>query len=430
MTVRTVFVGTCDLSGQVRGRAVPYSRQQAVLDRGTGWLPANLALTCFGPIAEPNAFGSVGDLRLRPDPGTGIDLPGDDDTPGVRLYLADQTALDGTGWSADPRAMATAALDRLREATGLTVFASFEHEFVLSGLPATTSLTFHRFRAAEAFGSDLVDLLEAVGFEPENWLPEYGEAQYEITLSPAAGLISADRAILLRELVRDLARRRGLAATFAPLTDPESVGNGVHVHLSLRDADGNPVLYDPTRPGQLSALGARFCAGILAHARAVTAMTAGSPVSFLRLRPHRWSAGGAFLGERNREALLRISPTHTLAGADPATQFNVEYRAADATANPWLVLGTLVAAGLQGILGGYDEATVYPETATEEQLASVPTLPASLPEALAALGADQVAAGWYDPTLLATYLSVKNAELAAVDGLTDADRCRRVADAY
>jgi glutamine synthetase len=416
---RTVFVGTCDLSGQYRGRAVPYSRHQSVLDHGTGWVPANLALTCFGPIAEPNAFGSVGDLRLLPDPATGVEHDG------VLLYLATQSTTDGEPWHACPRAMLVGTLERLQRETGLRVLASFEHEFTLRGTAATSAMTFGRLRAADAFGTALVDLLEAAGLEPENWLPEYGDAQYEITLRPADGLVAADRAVLLRELVRDLSRRHGLSATFAPLLDPEAVGNGVHVHLSLRDADGRPALYDPARPGGLSELGARFCAGVLRHAPALTALTAASPVSFLRLRPHRWSSGGAFLGERNREALLRISPTVRMAGADPAAQFNVEYRAADGTANPWLTLGAVVAAGLQGILDGYDEPTVHTSEPT-----GVPPLPGSLEEALDALGADAVAASWFDPTLLSTYVSVKRAELAALDGLKDADRCQRLADVY
>ncbi|GLI01775.1 type I glutamate--ammonia ligase [Phytohabitans aurantiacus] len=432
MSARTAFVGTCDLSGRYRGRAVPYSRHQAALDRGVGWVPANAALTCFGPIAEPNAFGSVGDLRLMPDPATAVEIP---EPPGVVLYLADQTTTDGDPWAVCPRATLARILERLRRETGLTVLASFEHEFTLAGTgPAGThpasAMTFERLRAAEPFGSDLVDLLERAGLEPENWLAEYGDAQYEVTLSPAGGLVAADRAVLLRELVRDLARRRGMSASFAPLTGPDATGNGVHVHLSLRDELDRPVLYDPARPGRLSALGARFCAGVLKHAAALTAVTAASAVSFLRLRPHRWSAGGAFLGERNREALLRIGPTVEIAGADPARQFNIEYRAADATANPWLVLGALVAAGLRAITDGYPEAPVYAGAASDAELAGVPPLPASQPEALAALESDPVAAGWFDPLLLSTYLAVKRAELAALDGLKDADRCRSYADVF
>ncbi|MET7904599.1 glutamine synthetase family protein [Streptomyces sp. NPDC005355] len=426
----TVFVATCDLAGQVRGRAVPFSDHASVLRTGTGWVPANLAISAFGPIAPDNVFGSVGDLRLIPDPATGIDIPADGVHPGVRLYLADQTLPDGEPWTCCPRTFLRDALEDLRRRTGLEVVASIEHEFALGGLPDSRPFSLRRFRDAEPFGSDLVRLLEQAGLEPENWLPEYGDGQFEITLRPGTALEAADRAVLLKELVRDLARRRRLPVTFAPILDPAGVGNGVHLHLSLRDVDGHPVLFDPVRPGRLSATGSQFAAGILHHAPALTAWTAPSPVSFLRLTPHRWSAGGVFLAEANREALLRICPTTQIGGSDPAGQFNLEFRAADATANPWLALGVLVRAGLEGLTGDYQKPTVWPEDTKESDLADVPTLPASLEEALDALEADEVVGSWFDPRLLATQLAVKRSELAQLEGLDDLARIRKVSDVY
>ncbi|GAA3111439.1 glutamine synthetase family protein [Streptosporangium carneum] len=422
----TVFAATCDLAAQLRGRAVPASREEALLRGGTGWVPADLAITSFGPIAE-NVFGSTGDLRLMPDPSTRVDIPADGDVPAVRLYLADQTLPDGTPWECCPRGFLASAVADLRAELGVTVVASFEHEFTLSGLPSSPPFSFERYRTAEPFGSELVTLLEEAGFEPETWLPEYGEAQHEITLSPADGLVAADRAVLLRELVRDLARRRGLRAGFAPLPDPEGSGNGVHIHLSFRDADGRPALHDPSRPGGLSELGTRLSAGILRHASALTAVTAASPVSFLRLTPHRWSAGGAFLAERNREAMLRICPG---TGPDAGAQLNLEYRAADATANPWLALGVLLRAGLEGIRRNYPEPVVWPESATEAELADAQPLPTSQREALDALEKDDVVRGFLPADLLTTYLSVKRAELEALAGLDDTERCRRIADVH
>ncbi|GAA2907837.1 glutamine synthetase [Streptosporangium fragile] len=422
----TVFVATCDLAAQLRGRAVPASREEAVLRSGTGWVPADLAITCFGPIAE-NVFGSAGDLRLMPDPATRVDVPADEDVPGTRIYLADQTLPDGTPWECCPRTFLAAAVAELQAELGVTAVASFEHEFTLAGLPSTPPFSFARYRTAEPFGSDLVTLLQDAGLAPETWLPEYGDAQHEITLSPAEARTAADRAVLLRELVRDLARRRGLRAGFAPLPDPSGSGSGVHIHLSFRDAAGRPALYDPDRPGGLSELGARFSAGILRHAPALAAVTAASPVSFLRLTPHRWSAGGVFLAERNREAMLRICPG---TGPDAGAQFNLEYRAADATANPWLALGVLLRAGLEGIRRGYPEPTVWPESATEAELAAVPPLPKTQEEALKALEDDEVVRGFFAPDLLTTYLAVKRAELAALDGMSDAVRCRRIADVH
>ena len=429
----TVFVATCDLSGQVRGRAVPHSDEEDVLRGGTGWVPANLGITSFGPIAPGAAFGSTGDLRLLPAESTRTDIPADPDAgkPGLRLYLADQTQLDGEPWACCPRTFLRTVLDELRETTGLSVTASFEHEFTLEGLPTTRPFSLQRLRAAEPFGSDLLALLDGAGLRPENWLPEYGEDQFEITLRPADALTAADRAVLLRELVRDLATRRGLRAGFAPLPDPDGSGNGVHIHLSLQDADGRPVLHDPTRPGSLSEPGVRFAAGILRHARALTAWTAPSPTSYLRLTPHRWSAGGVFLAERDREALLRICPTSRLGGGDAARQFNLEYRAADATANPWLALGVLIRAGLAGLHGDpadYPRPKVWPESTDESDLAAVPALPRTLPEALQALEADKVACSWFDPDLLTTHLAVRHGELAHLDGFDgDAARARETA---
>ncbi|MGW5157925.1 glutamine synthetase family protein [Nonomuraea wenchangensis] len=432
MTTGTVFVATCDLAAQVRGRAAPVSRLEQTLRNGVGWVPANLALNCFGDLAGGNVFGSVGDLRLMPDPATAIDLPADEGTPGARLYLADQTGLDGSPWPGCPRSFLRAALDDLRERAGLEIHASFEHEFMLEGGEPGDEppFSFQRARRAEPFGTDLVTLLEGAGLEPETWLPEYGPGQFEITLRPAPGLVAADRAVLLRELVRDLARRRGHRATFAPIADPDSVGNGVHVHFSLRQADGGgPVMYDADAPGRLSAVAAAFAAGVLEHAGAVVAVTAPSPSSSIRLTPHRWSSGGVFLAERNREALLRIAPTLAIGDADPAAQLHLEYRAADATANPWLVLGVLVRAGLAGLAAG-EPARVWPESSSEADLAGEPPLPASLPEALAALEADEVARGWFPPELLHTFLTVKRTELDHVAGLPSHELCRKVADVY
>ncbi|MEV7965762.1 glutamine synthetase family protein [Sphaerisporangium sp. NPDC088356] len=429
MTNKTVFVATCDLAAQVRGRAVPASRLEQTLRTGVGWVPANLALSCFGALTPDNLFGSVGDLRLLPDPDAALDISDDGEIPGTRVYLADQTDLDGRPWAGCPRNFLTRALDDLFAATGLRVHASFEHEFMLGGQADHPPFSFQRLRAAEPFGTELVSALEAAGLEPESWLPEYGSGQFEITLRPAPGMVSADRAILMRELVRDLARRRGLPVTFVPIADPADVGNGVHVHFSLSDADGRPVMFDADAPGRLSSLAARFAGGILRHAPAVVAVTAPNPSSYLRLTPHRWSAGGAFLADRNREALLRIAPTVQIGDADPSRQLHLEYRAADATANPWLVLGVLIRAGLAGLADG-EPARVWPETATEADLAAEPSLPTGLAEALDALESDEVARGWFPDELLSTFLAVRRAELAAVSGLPEIELCRKVARVY
>lgn len=426
---RPLFVATCDLAAQVRGRSVPGSAVASTMQRGVGWVPANLALPSSGPIA-PNPFGSTGDLRLMPDEATAIDLEARGDLPAISMVLANQTNTDGSAWECCPRTFALTALADLKRETGLELISSFEHEFMISGQPDAAAFSFARHRGIEPYGSTLVQLVENAGLAPETWLPEYGDGQFEITVEPVGGIASADRAILLRELVRDLARQHGHAVTFAPLVDPDGSGNGVHVHLSLLDEDGQPALHDANAPAGLSKIGQQFAAGILEHARALLAITAPSPVSYLRLTPHRWSAGGVFLAERNREALLRICPTSTAGGGDPRRQFNVEFRAADATANPWLVLGVLARAGLAGIQGEAPAPDIWPESVSEDQLVGVPSVPADLPEALEAFESDSVVSGWFAPDLLTTIGEVRRAELAAVEGLSPTERCRKFADVY
>jgi len=424
----TTFVATCDLAAVVRGRSVPRSAAASVRSKGVGWVPADLALTAFGPIA-PNRYGSVGDLRLLPvtEP---VTVPGDDQRPAVDLVIAEQVQTDGSPWAGCPRSFARRALQDLADATGLRMIASFEHEFMLRDLPATAPFSWNRQRRAEPFGTELVELLEGAGLEPETWLPEYGDGQYEITLTPTDALVAADRALLLRELVRDLAERRGHDATFAPIVDPSGSGNGVHLHFSLVDADGNAALHDPAAPSGLSEIGLRFAAGVIAHAPAILAISAPSPVSHLRLGPDRWSARGPFLAERNREAMLRICPTSTVGGGDPARQYNLEFRATDATANPWLVLGMIARAGLRGILDELAAPAILPEEVGPEQLAGTPVFATTLEESLRDLEADPLASAWLDVDLLDTFLNVKRAEIAAVADLTESERCTKVADVY
>jgi len=223
--------------------------------------------------------------------------------------------------------------------------------------------------------------------------------------------------------------------SFTPLLDPEQAGNGVHIHLSLLDADGRPLFYDAERTGNLSELAGRFAAGILLHSRALSAITAPSPISATRLQPHRWSAGAVCLARQNREALLRIPPLLTLAAADPAMQLRLEYRGADATANPYLALGAIIRAGLDGVRSRLDTPPILerdPATLDEREAATygVGAQPSSLEESLQALAEDETARGWMPPELYEAYVGVKRAELEAVAGLDISEVCRRYASIY
>jgi glutamine synthetase len=427
----------CDLGAIVRGRSLPADQLFDQAERGVGWVPANHALTPIGTLAEPNPFGSTGDLRLVPDLETRVRV---EPVPGggsgaLELVLCDITETDGRPWECCPRGFLKAALDRLRSETGLRLLASFEHEFQLLGeAPAALAFSLEAHRRAEPFPAQVFAALRQAGAAPERFMPEFAAHQFEIPVEPAEGVAAADRAVVLREVVREAARRCGQRATFAPLLDPEQAGNGVHVHLSLIDEGGAAALYDGAGQACLSDLGASFAAGVLLHADALSAICAPSPVSAARLAPHRWSAGAACLGLQNRETLLRVPPLVAALG-DEASQLRLEYRGADATCNPYLALGAIVLAGLDGVRAGLAAPPLLQRDPSEldddeAERFRVGGLPRSLQDALAALARDDTARAWMSPLLYEAYVAVKRAEISAAQDQELDELCRRYGDIY
>jgi glutamine synthetase len=400
-------------------------------------VPANLSLTPFDIIADPNPWGSRGDLRLLPDAGARFRVDAWRAATPLDLVLCDIVEGDGSDWPGCIRTLARQALGDLHRETGMTLVTSFEQEYTIEGANWETAPAFslQALRRADPYGPELIAALGEAGVEPDVFIPEYGRDQFEISIGHVGGIASADRAIVVREIVREVTRLFGWRASFAPKRAPDAVGNGVHVHMSLLDAAGAPVLYDPGRPGRLSAAGGSFLAGIMRHMRALVALTAPSVASYLRLQPHNWSSAYTWLGERDREATLRICPTVEIGGADPARQFNVEFRGADATASPYLVLAMLARAGLEGLRSRLPAPTIVdidPTTVTEEKRSTLGLhrLPTSLSAALDALLADQTVVSWFPPVLLETYVGMKRQELQLLDGLDAREICRRYSAVY
>jgi glutamine synthetase len=415
-TTDLVALVCCDLGAIVRGRSVPAAQLDERLSEGVGWVPANHALTPLGPVAEPNPFG--------------------DGVPALELILCDIVETDGRPWECCPRDFLRDTLQELEAALDIRAVASFEQEFqlVLDSPPALP-FSLEAQRRAEPFATAVMTALVEAGTQPERFFAEYAPHQFEIPVEVADGLASADRSVVVREVVREIARREGMRASFAPLLDPAQAGNGVHIHLNLLDAAGRSMLYDGGRPACLSEFGGRFAAGILKHAPALSALTAPSPTSAARLQPHRWSAGAVCLAERNREALLRIPPLVSLDGGDPARQLHLEYRGADAAANPYLALAAVIRAGLDGVRSELPTPPILDRDPAqlddaEAERYGVAALPASLGDALKALAEDEVARGWMSPLLYDAYLSVKQAELGATADLDLSELCTRYAAIY
>ena len=433
-----VTLVTTDFAAITRGRSLPAHRYDEDPSTTVGWVPANASLTPFGSIADPNPWGSVGDLRLRPDPEARYRCH----PPGAHtlldLVMCDVVELDGSPWSTCPRTLLKSVLADLKAETGLDLVGAFEHEFVLrTPLPGPSAPAFSlaAMRRIDPFGSVLASALAAAGITPETIIAEYGADQYEVSNAPSRGVRVADDAVALREIIREIVRLAGWTSSFAPKVAPDAIGSGVHLHLSLADAAGRNALFDPAGPGRLSADGASFAAGILRHMPALLAFTAPSPVSYLRLKPHQWSASYTWLGERDREASLRICPTPSLGGRDPARSFNLEYRALDATACPHLALAVVLRAGLEGIRSKLPPPPIVsgdPErlTAAERSGLGLQRLPGSLAEAVEALNRDTAAARFLPPVALETYLGNKATEQRLAAEWDEAEICRRYAAIY
>jgi len=432
MAAELTMACTSDFSGLVRGKGFSATDIDRKVARGIGWTPTNVQITCFDTIAE-SPYGALGDLVLRPDPETLVNAP----LPGgskLHFLLGDITELDGSPWECCTRSLLKAALARFHEVSGLDLRATFEHEFMLPGGRGARAFSLQGFAERQRFGEALFDALGGAGIAPDSFLREFGPDQMEITLPPAPALRAADEAAILREVTRATAAAMGLTATFSPLCAPDIVGNGVHIHLSLWNGE-RPVTHDPYGQDGLSAPASAFVAGVLAHLNAVSALTAPSAISCLRLVPHRWSAAFNNLGAQDREAGIRICPVTATDPADRARQFNVEFRAADAAASPHLALAAVVAAGTLGIDAGLSAA---PSTAEDLSLLSPADLarrgfrrlPGSLGAALDDFLADGAFLATLPPRVPAIYAAHKRGELAHVEPMTEAERFAAYAATY
>jgi glutamine synthetase len=428
------LVCTCEIAGRVRGKGFPVSETTARLTSGVGWVPTNTMISALGQIAD-TPFGATGDLILVPDPTTEVKIDFEDGSAPEHWYLGDIRSTAGQPWECCPRDFLRRALAALKEETGLAVYSAFEQEFVYTGVEDHPGAPYslESFRRQGHFGSVFIAAMRQAGLEPDTFLPEYGVRQFEVTTAPALGVASADNAIKVREAARASAYRLGHRAIFSPILDPAGTGNGVHIHISLRDGEGRPATYDPARPYGFTPVAESFMAGVCSHMRALAAVTAPNPVSYIRLTPNRWAPTWAYVADRDREASLRVCPLLDLPGADHARQFNVEFRPADAAASPWLALGAIVWAGVDGIRRGMtlpEPRNVAAMDAEARRTAGIAELPHSLGEALDCLEATPQARDWFGPVYLDAYLRHKRAELAMVADLTPEEQCARYANSY
>jgi glutamine synthetase len=262
----------------------------------------------------------------------------------------------------------------------------------------------------DSFIKQVMTTLERMGIDVPQFGKEYGHGQYEMACHHGSPMQAVDDYFSLKEVVREAARRHGYIATFMPKLYPEWVGNSLHVHLSLWDAGGGRDLTPGTADNSsLSNLGQWFMGGLLAHAAALTGLGSPTVNSYKRLLPGSWAPANTYWGYGNRSGVVRIPGV--------GGRRHLEYRSGDNTCQPYLYMTGLLAAGLDGIRKRTDPGPPLQKDIghlTQEQIEAfqIGFLPRTLPEALAALEADEVIAEAVGPDALRHFLLVKRNELA------------------
>jgi len=425
-----------DYVGLMRCRGVPLAELDRRMEHGLGWAVAGQAQSPFPDLA-PNPWGPMLEVRQVPIASTKTRIDIWDDAPPFHFYLCDSQVSGGKNWDCCTRGFLKSALEDFKSETGLDFVAAFEHEFMLMDdpLPAAPSFTIETMRNVAKFTQDMTHALTQANIGLETVEPEFGEHQYEVTCGPAEGLAAAERAIIAREVIRECARRLGMRASFSPKVKAGGIGNGAHVHFSFQDSNGKNVTSSPGEKHDASLLTQQFIAGVVRHMPAICALTSPSPVSYFRLGPQHWSVGYSSFGVQNREAAIRICPSPSMDPAEMVRGYNLELRAPDATASPYIVLGALVRAGLQGIrerLEVPQALGVDPGSLTDQERKElhILPLPGSLTEALDLMDADSIVREWMPKIMYDSYVSVKRLEVKLMADLDPDEICERYARVY
>lgn len=421
--LRLVRFMYCDNGGILRGKASHINGLARRMVEGIGQSLAMQAMASVDAVAPVEGLGPVGEFRLVPDPETFVVLPY---VPNTGMMLCDMLDQNRQPWGACPR---TFLKRQIAEAArmGIAVRAAVEHEFYLVRAtpdayePFDQSLCYSSigFDSSAEILDDILATLESQGIQIEQFMPELGPGQQEISVHYADALRAADNALIVRETVRGVAREYGALASFAPKPFLDQAGSGAHIHFSLWGAGGSPeedrnLLYDAGERGGISQLGYAFIGGVLAHLPALLAVTCASPNSYRRLLPHFWSSAYTAYGFDNREGAIRIPSPFWGREADST---NFELKPADHSGNPYLALGCLLAAGLDGIrreLDPGEPVEVDPGNLSDEERErrGIHRLPQSLGAALDALETDDVLKDALGAPLAPAYLAVKRLEAA------------------
>lgn len=357
------------------------------------------------------------DMLLAPDLATFQIFPWGDPSSRVGRLICDITLPDGTPFSGDPRGALKRQLAKAAS-QGFVMNAGMEAEFFLfkpteDGRPATNTHDVGGYfdLAPMDLGEDarreIVDALEQMGFEVEASHHEVAHGQHEIDFRYADALRTADNIATFRFVVKQVARKFGLIASFMPKPVFGQNGSGMHTHQSLFRNQQN-AFWDPGREWSLSLTALHYIGGLLRHARAMTAVTNPLVNSYKRLVPGFEAPVNVAWSMRNRSPMIRV-PERRGAGT------RLELRTPDPAANPYLALTVMLAAGLDGLDTQADwrepvNTNIWELSYRERRRLRIDDLPQSLSEACDELEKDEVICEALGDHITQQFLAAKRAE--------------------
>jgi glutamine synthetase len=357
------------------------------------------------------------DMYLRPDPKTFEVFPWRPREGAVARLMCDVYNPDGTPFEGCPRNALKKALAEAAE-MGYTMNVGPEAEFFLFQVDENGQPSLKTHDKAGYFDLTPVDMgenarrsmvltLEEMGFEIEASHHEVAPGQHEIDFKYSDALDVADKIVTFKYVVRTIAQRHGLHATFMPKPVFGIAGSGMHLNQSLMQ-NGSNAFYDPANPHQLSDVAMYYIGGLMDHVKAITAVTNPNVNSYKRLVAGYEAPVYIAWSYRNRSPLIRVPAKRGLST-------RIELRSPDPSCNPYLALAVCLKAGLDGIKRKIVppppcDRNIYEMTRQERMDLGVGNLPGSLEEAIAELSSDKVVLEALGPHVRERYLEAKRIE--------------------
>ena len=410
--VRFLRLQFTDILGKNKNVEVPASQFEKALD-GEMMFDGS-SIEGFTRIEES-------DMLLKPDYNSFVIFPDEleDASRGrVARLICDVTYPDDTPFEGDPRSILKKQIERLQSLGFDYMSAGPEPEFFLflrdeEGFPTITTqdqagyFDLAPIDKGEEARRDMVNVLVEMGFEIEAAHHEVAPGQHEIDFKYADALTTADNISSFKFVVKRVALLHGLHATFMPKPIAGINGSGMHTHLSVFK-DGKNVFYDPKAEYQLSRTALNFIAGLLAHAPGMVAITNPLVNSYKRLTPGYEAPTNIAWSAANRSAMIRI-PARRGVGT------RAELRMPDPSANPYLALAVMLAAGIDGIEKDLlpppsIQRNIFSMTVRERRRHKIKELPGTLREAIEAMEKDAVIREALGEHIFEHYIAAKRLE--------------------